>query len=128
MKVGEQPLDDAKAVSREYEKARLAVTCPEIAACRRFLERELSLMPQVRVVVALGRIAFDNYLDILRARNSIRSRAAYLFGHNVVHEFGDALPALVGSYHPSQQNTFTGKLTAPMFDAIFRRARAVLTS
>lgn len=98
----------------------------EIAACRGFLERELALMPQVRVVVALGRIAFDNYLDLLRSQGSIQSRAAWAFGHNTVHRFSAQAPILIASYHPSQQNTSTGKLTLPMLIDVFQSARARL--
>jgi uracil-DNA glycosylase len=95
----------------------------EIARCRPFLERELDLLPNVRVVVALGKLAFDNYLDILRDRGFIRSRSAFRFGHNVAHEVAPGLPLLIGSYHPSQQNTSTGKLTEPMLVNVFIEAR-----
>ena len=95
----------------------------EVARCRPYLERELDLLPNVRVVVALGRLAFDNYLDILRDRGAIRSRAAFAFGHCSLHELR---PALIASYHPSQQNTSTGKLTEPMLGAVFRLARTVI--
>jgi uracil-DNA glycosylase family 4 len=98
----------------------------EIAACRVFLEREIGLMPQLRVVVALGKIAFDNWLDVLRSRGLIRSRSAYPFAHGAVHRIAPGLPVLIGSYHPSQQNTSTGKLTAPMLRQIFEQARALL--
>jgi uracil-DNA glycosylase len=98
----------------------------EIAACRIFLERELDLMRRVRVVVALGRIAFDNYLDTLRLRGSIQTRSACCFGHNAAHEFGPRLPVLIASYHPSQQNTSTGKLTLPMLVDVFRNAASRL--
>ena len=76
-------------------------------------------------VVALGKLAFDAYLGILRDQGVIRSRAAYVFRHNVQHEIpGGAV--LVGSYHPSQQNTSTGKLTAEMLREVFERARAII--
>ena len=101
-------------------------TREEIANCRGFLERELELLRNVKVVVALGRVAFDNYLGILRARGVIASRAGFEFGHNRVFEVGPGQPMLVSSYHPSQQNTSTGKLTEEMLTAVFRRARKML--
>ena len=76
-------------------------------------------------MVALGKLAFDAYLGILRGRGIIRSRAAFVFGHNVHYEISGG-PVLIGSYHPSQQNTSTGKLTAPMLREVFDRARAIL--
>jgi uracil-DNA glycosylase family 4 len=100
-------------------------TPEEIRTCRAWLERELDLLPRVRVVVALGSIAFHNYLDILKSRGEIPSRAAFRFGHNLLYE---TTPRLVASYHPSQQNTSTGKLTEPMLRAVFERARGILLS
>ena len=91
----------------------------EIRNCRGYLERELELLPHLRVVVALGRIAFDVYLSILRDCGSIRSRSAFVFAHNAVHRTGPGLPILVSAYHPSQQNTSTGKLTEAMFLDVF---------
>lgn len=95
----------------------------EIKNCRPYLERELELLKKIRVVVALGRLAFDVYLSILRDRGVIRSRAAFPFGHNVPHETGPDEPLLISSYHPSQQNTSTGKLTETMLKDVFLRAR-----
>jgi uracil-DNA glycosylase family 4 len=98
----------------------------EIANCRPYLERELDLLRNVQVVVALGRVAFDNYLSILQSRGAIRSRTAFAFGHNSVFEIAASQPILIGSYHPSQQNTSTGKLTEAMLTAVFRRAAKIL--
>jgi uracil-DNA glycosylase family 4 len=98
----------------------------EIANCRPYLERELDLLKNVKVVVALGRVAFDNYLSILQGRGLIRSRAAFAFGHDRVFEIAPGQPVLISSYHPSRQNTSTGKLTEEMLAAVFRRARKVL--
>ncbi len=95
----------------------------EIRNCRRFLERELDLLREVRVVVALGRVAFDVYLSILRDRGRIATRAAFEFGHNRAHRTVERLPLLISSYHPSQQNTSTGRLTFAMLKAVFTRAR-----
>jgi uracil-DNA glycosylase family 4 len=97
-------------------------TPQEFRNCRPYLERELDLLKEVRVVVALGRIAFDTYLGILRERGVIRSRSAFAFAHGCEHKIAPGAPVLIGSYHPSQQNTFTGKLTAEMFRKIFERA------
>jgi uracil-DNA glycosylase len=75
------------------------------------------------VVVALGRLAFDGYLAILRARGLIASKAAFVFGHNREHSIVPGRLWLIGSYHPSQQNTSTGRLTEAMLMAVFARAR-----
>jgi uracil-DNA glycosylase family 4 len=95
----------------------------EIRNCRPFLERELELLTNVRVVVALGKIAFDTYLDLLKSRGAIASRAAFVFGHDREFVTAPGHPALISSYHPSQQNTSTGKLTEKMLRDVFRRAR-----
>jgi uracil-DNA glycosylase len=95
----------------------------EFQNCRPFLEREIDLLKNVRVVVALGKIAFDTYLSILRDRGVIKSRAAFAFGHDREFHVAPGLPVLVSSYHPSQQNTSTGKLTAEMLRRVFERAR-----
>src|SRR6202051_1402975 len=94
----------------------------EFQTCRQYLERELILLTNLTCVVALGKLAFDAYLGILRDRGVIRSRAAFRFGHNVQYEIPGA-PVLIGSYHPSQQNTSTGKLTAEMLRDVFAGAR-----
>jgi uracil-DNA glycosylase family 4 len=101
-------------------------TPEEVANCLPHLDAEVAALPRVRVVVALGRIAFDAYLQLLKARGIVmRPRPA--FEHGKVH----ALPngqTLVGCYHPSRQNTNTGKLTAPMLHAVFRRAARLIAS
>lgn len=98
----------------------------ELRACRPYLERELALLSQVRVVVVLGRIAFDTYLAILREQGRIERAGAFLFGHGAVHRLGPELPVLLCSYHPSQQNTSTGRLTRPMLLDVFRKAREIV--
>jgi uracil-DNA glycosylase family 4 len=100
-------------------------TPEELRNCRPFLEREMGLLPNVKAVVALGRIAFDGYLDILKSHGAIRSRAEFSFGHNRQFRTAEGQPALISSYHPSQQNTSTGKLTETMLLDVFRRARRV---
>jgi len=83
------------------------------------------LLKEIRVVVVLGGIALRSYLGILRDRGVIQSMAAFKFGHNRVYHLGPGLPTLITSYHPSQQNTSTGKLTAEMLRQVFERARAI---
>jgi uracil-DNA glycosylase len=95
----------------------------EIRNCRPYLAREFDLLPNLRVVVALGKIAFDTYLDLLKSRGVIRSRAAFSFGHDRQFTTAPHQPRLISSYHPSQQNTSTGKLTEKMLLAVFRRAK-----
>ena len=96
----------------------------EFAACQPFLRRELAILrPQLKVVVALGKLAADAYLGILKQEGQIASRAAYRFGHGVEHQLN---PLLLCSYHPSQQNTSTGRLTHEMLHGIFARARTLL--
>jgi uracil-DNA glycosylase family 4 len=95
----------------------------ELLNCRPYLERELDLLTNVRVVVALGKIAFDQYLEVLKSRGVIRSRAPFAFGHNRQFQTAPGQPVLISSYHPSQQNTSTGKLTEAMLLDVFRKAR-----
>ncbi len=98
----------------------------EIAACRSYLEAELDLFrPQLRCVVVLGKIAFDWYLATLRAQGVAMPRPAPAFSHLAEHRLPGS-PPLLASFHPSQQNTQTGRLTEPMFDAVWARAREIL--
>jgi uracil-DNA glycosylase family 4 len=89
--------------------------------CLPWSEGELDLLPRVRVIVALGSFAWDAALRLLAARGAEIPRPRPKFGHAAETEVGAHV--LLGSFHPSQQNTFTGKLTEPMMDAVFRRAR-----
>ena len=95
----------------------------ETANCRPYLLRELELLKRLRVIVALGRLAFDAAIASvgLEDRSSRRPK----FTHAVEAQLRDGI-TLIASFHPSQQNTFTGKLTEPMFDRIFNRARAIV--
>lgn len=95
----------------------------EFRRCRPFLERELKALKHVSVVVALGKLAFDTYLSVVRDTEGVRT-SGYDFGHGVVHE--DRKPVLIASYHPSQQNTSTGRLTAAMLHDVFATARRYL--
>ena len=92
--------------------------------CREYLERELDLLTRVEVIVALGGYAFSALLRVFRDRGIEVPRPAPRFGHGVEVPIDGR--RLLASYHPSQQNTFTGTLTEPMFDAIWARAAALL--
>ena len=100
-------------------------TTEERDTCRPYVLDEFKTMPNVRVVLALGSFAWNGALNIM-AELGHAQKPKPKFGHNVEYEVGPY--ALMGSYHPSQQNTFTGKLTEPMFDAVFNRAREILSS
>jgi uracil-DNA glycosylase family 4 len=94
-------------------------TPAERAACLTHLERELDALPTVKVVVALGRMAFDAYLSVLKRRGQLPSPRPE-FGHGQIHVLSTGV--LISCYHPSRQNTHTGKLTPPMLDAVFALA------
>jgi len=96
----------------------------EIANCAHFLDQEILLLARLRVVVALGKIGFDGYLNHLRRFNIITSRTPYQFSHGAEFEMPNRI-VLLGTYHPSLQNTNTGKLTGRMFRRIFERARTL---
>jgi uracil-DNA glycosylase family 4 len=100
----------------------------EIANCREYLLEELDLLRRVRVVLCLGRIALDAYLATLAARGTPWPRPRPEFAHDRLHEPppGAALPRLVTSYHPSRQNTQTGRLTREMFHSVFARCREAI--
>jgi uracil-DNA glycosylase family 4 len=99
-------------------------TAEELANCRPFLERELQLLDHTRVVLALGRIAFDGYQRGLREGGRISSRL--IFEHGASFSFDSPLPELIACYHPSRQNTQTGRLTDEMLDRVFARVRHFL--
>ena len=97
----------------------------EFEACRPYVREELRLLQNVRAVVVLGKIAFDHYLKASREESRVLPSPLPKFGHGKVYSLPWGV-TLLGSYHPSQQNTFTGKLTRPMFYAVFRTARKAL--
>jgi uracil-DNA glycosylase family 4 len=98
-------------------------TVQERDACRPWLDEELNLLAQLQVVVVLGSFSYIQTLKVLGDRGLDVPKPRPRFGHGVEVDLG-AL-TLIASYHPSQQNTFTGKLTEPMFDGIWQRARAL---
>ena len=99
----------------------------ELAHCAPYLERELDGLKNLKVIVALGKIAFDAYLNFLKRRGLLTSRAGYLFAHGAKYKMPDGR-VLLASYHPSNQNTQTGKLTRPMFMRIFQEAAKIANS
>ncbi len=99
-------------------------TRDEIANCRRHLQREIDLLTHVRVVVALGHVAFDGYLQTLREGGIKVPRLQ--FAHAARYDFDPPLPTLIASYHPSRQNTQTGRLTEAMLDQVFSLARELV--
>lgn len=98
----------------------------EIEACRSYLIRELDLLRNVQLVVALGGIGLNAYLSVLVRRGLIASRARFPFGHGVLYRTHEQGPAVLASYHPSQQNTSTGRLTAAMLRDIFLQAKGLI--
>ena len=100
-------------------------TLEEIANCRPYLLRELELLTQLRVIIGLGKIGFDAAFDALRQVGLTDLKPRPRFGHGAEVKLSTRL-TLMGTYHPSQQNTFTGKLTEEMMDAVFMRARELV--
>ena len=99
-------------------------TPEEQETCRPYLVRELALLPEVRALVALGAIGWDAALRTLEARGvAVPRRPRPAFAHGAEVTLGDY--TLIGTYHPSQQNTFTGKLTLPMLQDVLGRAKAI---
>jgi uracil-DNA glycosylase family 4 len=94
----------------------------EILACRPYLLDELRLLDRVRVVIGLGRIGWEAYLRARRALGQTAPPTRPVFAHGAASDLGDGV-TLIACYHPSQQNTFTGKLTPQMLDDIFQQAR-----
>jgi uracil-DNA glycosylase family 4 len=99
-------------------------TPAEIRNCLPYLQREIDWLPRLRVIVALGHLAFDQVLRLYRDRGFEIGHLA--FAHGARYPLGEALPWLIASYHPSRQNTQTGRLTPAMFDRIWGEAQALL--
>src|ERR1700704_991294 len=120
--------DDGMRLTNLYITAAVRCAPPdnkplpqELAECSCFLDRELDGLKDVEVVVALGKIGFDAYLNYAKRRDLIGSKKAYIFKHGASYRMPDG-KVLLASYHPSNQNTQTGKLTREMFVEIFKQA------
>ncbi len=100
-------------------------TLEEQRNCAPWLDEELALLPNLRVIVCLGRIAWEGFRAHLARTSSGPPKPSYVFGHGAEYTLPDGR-TLIGSYHPSQQNTNTGRLTRTMFLAIFNRARELM--
>jgi uracil-DNA glycosylase family 4 len=124
--------DDGLELRNAYIAATIRCAPPEnkplpeeILNCRGYLERELEIL-RPKAVLALGRIAWDAYLEILKGRRTIPSRAAYVFAHGAEAKLPPPYARLFGVYHPSQQNTQTGRVTQAMYAQVLRRVRQFL--
>ncbi len=126
-----QSLDDGLTLDGMFITAAARCAPPgnkpsrdELAHCQSWLERDVAGLPHLKVVVALGKIAHDSYLEFLQRQGHQVVKAAHKFAHGALHtfSFAGALP-LLDSYHVSLQNTNTGKLTPAMFDAVLLHAR-----
>jgi uracil-DNA glycosylase len=126
--------DDGLQLKSAYIAATIRCAPPankplpsEIINCRSYLVRELEIL-RPGAVLALGRIAWDAYLEILKQRGLIRSRAAFRFAHGAEAEMPGDGPRLFGVYHPSQQNTQTGRVTPAMYTKVLGRIRKFLAT
>ncbi len=127
-----QRADDGLVLTDAYITAAVRCAPPdnkptpeEVARCLPHLQAEITELPNIRVVVALGRIGFDAYLQLVKqSGHTLRPKPE--FGHDSVATLPNG-HTLLGCYHPSRQNTNTGRLTPRMMDAVFRRARRELS-
>ncbi|HKT11111.1 MAG TPA: uracil-DNA glycosylase [Terriglobia bacterium] len=117
--------DDGLQLRRCYITAALRCAPPvnkplpqELKNCQPYLESELEFLCRIRAVLALGKIAFDRYLSVMGEKVDLPARSKMPFGHGVSYELPGGLPRLFASYHPSQQNTQTGKLTLAMMHLV----------
>lgn len=126
-----QPTSQHRDDGLQLQNAYVTATCrcappdnrprpQEIRNCRGYLESELQIL-KPQAILALGKIAWDGYLEILKSRGLIASRAAFKFTHGAEAEVAPGTPRLFGVYHPSQQNTQTGRVTAAMYAAVLGR-------
>ena len=124
--------DDGLTLNDAYITAALRCAPPlnkplpeERSNCLGYLLREFELLSKVRVVVALGKLAFDTYLGTCSTRGVALASPRPKFVHGLVYPFADGI-TVIGSYHPSQQNTFTGRLTREMFEGVFSKVKQIL--
>jgi uracil-DNA glycosylase len=131
-----QPVSTNREDGLRLENVYISATCrcappdnkplpEEILNCRGYFERELEIL-KPKAVLALGKIAWDAYLEILKQRGVIASRALYKFAHGAEAEVPAGFSRLFGAYHPSQQNTQTGRVTPTMYASVLRRIRHFL--
>jgi uracil-DNA glycosylase family 4 len=125
---------DGLALTNAYIAAAVRCAPPankplpsELANCRPYFENELELI-RPRAILALGGIAMRAYLALLKERSQIESFAAFPFRHGASYRLPGELPRLFTSYHPSQQNTFTGRLTEAMLVRVLRNIRHFLAN
>ncbi|MEM4297904.1 MAG: uracil-DNA glycosylase family protein [Nitrososphaerota archaeon] len=105
-------------------------TRSEINNCIQYLAWELKLLKNIKVCIALGRLAFSTYIQLVR-REGVLHNSVPRFSHGVVHKlegmlYGRPLPVLISSYHPSRQNTNTGRLTQHLLDSAFLKAKTIV--
>jgi uracil-DNA glycosylase family 4 len=131
-----QPTSLRRDDGLQLQNAYISATCrcappnnkplpKEIANCRGYLEREMEIL-KPKAVLALGKIAWDAYLEILKRRGVITSRTPFKFAHGAEAEVAPGAPRLFGVYHPSQQNTQTGRVTPAMYATVLHRIRRFL--
>ena len=131
-----QPASLNRDDSLELQHAYIAAACRcappdnkplprEVSNCRSYLERELEIL-KPKAILALGKIAWDAYLGILKQRGIIASRTPYKFAHGAEAEVAPGTPRLFAVYHPSQQNTQTGRVTPAMYSKVLLRIRRFL--
>jgi uracil-DNA glycosylase family 4 len=127
-----QTTDDGLALTNAYIAAAVRCAPPdnkplpeEIDTCLQHLAAEVKALPRIRVVVALGKIAWDAWLKLLMREGVAIPRPRPVFAHGATCTLG-TLGTLIGCYHPSRQNTNTGKVTPEMYDALFARVRKYL--
>jgi uracil-DNA glycosylase family 4 len=101
-------------------------TRQELANCSDYFEQTFDALPQLRGVITLGKIGHDAVLRLYKQRGWIRALSDHPFAHGAVHTFDHGVPGILCTYHPSQQNTFTGRLTPAMLREVFQRARGWL--
>lgn len=126
--------DDGLRLKNAYIAAAVRCAPPqnkplpaEILNCRPYLKRELAIL-KPKAILALGRIAWDAYLDLLKQEGKIASRAPYPFSHGAEVQIAPDLPRLFGIFHPSQQNTQTGRVTEAMYAKVLARVAKSLKS
>jgi uracil-DNA glycosylase family 4 len=101
-------------------------TTQEIENCHKYLLDELKILKEVKIILALGKVAFDSVVAAMKELKLLEQKEKFKFAHGAELQTNDG-KVIIASFHPSQQNTFTGKLTKPMFDGIFMQIDKLLT-